>query len=98
MWKWNVWVWAEDEGKELCGMQPTEQKDAWNGGRSGGLLSASPDSDRRGVRLPALVASEQSASISSRAVCRRRMGRQGTSPCDGSRARHRAITMEVSDV
>jgi hypothetical protein len=68
MWKWNVWVWAEDEGKELCGMQPTEQKDAWNGGRSGGLLSASPDSDRRGVRLPA---SEQRASISSRAVCRR---------------------------
>jgi hypothetical protein len=28
----------------------------------------------------------------------RRMGRQGTSPCNGSRARHRAITMEVSDV
>jgi hypothetical protein len=71
-------------------------------GMDGGQVVCSPplrpDSDRRGVRLPALVASEQSASISSRAVCRRRMGRQGTSPCDGSRARHRAITMEVSDV
>jgi hypothetical protein len=47
MWKWNVWVWAEDEGKELCGMQPTEQKDAWNGWRSGGLLSASPAGQRQ---------------------------------------------------